>query len=133
MIARLAFLREERFVEIMRVRHFLEHNSKQITSIKSEFTVKSNREKEPLDNIFFTFSNFMPNLRIKDSECSEYPIMSNSDTLALLEIKKEQTNDHELSELIERIKSHKTFVIWIKVPPPQETASKRGKDNKSIL
>ena len=33
------------FIEILHVRYFLEHNNEQITRVKSEFTIKSNRKK----------------------------------------------------------------------------------------
>lgn len=113
---------EEQFIEILRIRNFLKHNSKQITNIESEFTIKCNKEiqdKEKfVDNIFLTFNEFLPNLKVVDSEGMEYPIMSNTDTQSLLEIMKDESKDPiEIDNLIEDIKNHNLFLIWIKIPP----------------
>lgn len=106
------------FIEVLRIRYFLEHNSEQITHVKSEFTIKSNREKDEVDNVFLRFGSFLPNLDVVDAEGTKYPIMTNRDTQTLLEIMKEERQDSQhISEMMEDIKNHKVFLIWIKVPP----------------
>ena len=81
---------DTQFIEVLRIRYFLDHNSKQVTHVKSEFTIKSNRKKDPVDNIFLTFGSFLPNLDVVDAEGTKYPIMTNKDTQTLLEIMKEE-------------------------------------------
>ena len=106
------------FMEILRIRYFLEHNSEQITRVKSEFTIRCNREGEPIDNIFLTFKSFLPNLNVIDAERTKYPIMTNNDTLNLLDIIKEENSDsQDISQLIQDIRNQKIFLIWIKIPP----------------
>ena len=104
----------EQFIKILRVRHFLEHNHEQITKIESEYTVQCTKDVE-VDNIFLTFKNFLPNLKIRDSEGTEYPIMTNPNTKLLLDIMKEENQD--VDKLIQQINKHKIFLIWIKIPP----------------
>ena len=113
----------EQFIEILRVRNFLEHNHKQITNIESEFTITSNKKNGTIDNIFLTFHNFLPNLKIVDSEGTEYPIMSNTDTKMLLEIMQEKNDSEELARLIQDVKGRKIFLIWIKIPPNKKLLS----------
>ena len=106
----------ESFLEIIRARHFLTHNNKQITNVKSEYTIRCNKSEGTVDNIFLTFKDFLPNLQVIDSEGIEYPVMSNSDTKLLLEVKKDE-NSEEIEKLLTAISNHDIHLIWIKIPP----------------
>lgn len=111
-------MEDAQFIEVLRIRYFLEHNSEQITRVKSEFTIKSNRKKDTVDNIFLTFGSFLPNLDVVDAEGTKYPIMTNKDTRTLLEIMREESPDSQhISRILEDFENRKTFIIWIKVPP----------------
>lgn len=111
-------MKNTQFIEVLRIRYFLEHNSKQITCVESEFTIKSNRKEKPVDNIFLTFERFLPNLNVVDAEGTKYPIMTNKDTLTLLEIMKEKSQDSQhISQIMQDVRNRKIFLIWIKVPP----------------
>ena len=88
-------------IEVLRIRYFLEHDNKQPTRVKAEFTIKSNNKDDPVDNIFLTFGTFLPNLDVVDAEGTKYPIMTNKDTRLLLEIMKERhPNSQYISQLI---------------------------------
>ncbi len=106
------------FIEVLRIRYFLEHDSEQVTRVKSEFTIKSNNKDGQVDNIFLTFGSFLPNLDVVDAEGTKYPIMTNKDTRTLLEIMKEENPDSQhISQLMEDFNDRTTALIWIKVPP----------------
>ena len=110
-------MENNQLIEILRIRHFLEHNHKQITNIDLELTIKSNRKDRGIDNIFLESNNFLPNLKVIDSEGIEYPIMRNKDTITLLEIMSEKEESENIASLIQDIKNMKRFLIWIKIPP----------------
>ena len=105
-------MKNDQFIEVLRIRYFLEHDSEQITHVKSEFTIKSNNKDGPVDNIFLTFGSFLPNLDVIDAEGTKYPIMTNKDTRTLLEIMKEESPDSQhISQLMEDFNDRKTILI----------------------
>ena len=116
-------MENNQLIEILRIRYFLEHNHKQITNIESELTIKSNKKDKDLDNIFLELNNFSSNLKVIDSEGTEYPIMRNKDTITLLEIMNEKEKSENIASLIQDIKNMKRFVIWIKIPPNKKLQS----------
>lgn len=110
--------------EIIRTRNFLEHSPDQITSVRTEYTIRNIDSQRSLDNIFLVYDKFLPNLHVTDSENIEYPIMSNSDTLNLLE--HDGKDDDMARNMLSLVKECKKYVIWIKIPPnrkiqPNET------------
>ncbi len=108
-------------VEIIRIRNYLTHNHKQITKIKQEYTIRSNKSLGFVDNVFLAFNGFLPNLKVNDSEGTEYPIMPNSDLRLLLEAKLDDGED--VKTLLDDINAHKIFVIWIKIPPNKKLSA----------
>ena len=68
-----------------------------------------------MDNIFLMYGEFLPNLKVTDSDETEYPIMSNADVRLLLQFMQEDGKN--VNDLRQQVDKGIIFLIWIKVPP----------------
>ncbi len=101
------------FMEIIRQRSFISHDSKYQRSITVEYTIKSKIPE--LKNIFLTYYKFLPSLIIRDDKGSVIPLMSSRDTEFLFsgQIKKRTGEIKiELEEELKRIQENKEHLIW---------------------
>lgn len=123
----------ENEVEIVRVRNFLEHDHMQATQTRSEYTIRNTWGDKAIDSIFLQVDDYHPNLTVTDFRKIAYPVMTNSDVVGLLSIMVENiTNDEKMSDddrdrrarkikrLADDVRDHKTYIIWIKIPPGME-------------
>ncbi len=74
-----------------------------------------------MDNIFLTYGEFLPNLKVTDSDETEYPIMSNADVRLLLQFMQEDGKN--VNDLRQQVDKGIIFLIWIKVPPNKKLKS----------
>ena len=107
-----------------RVRNFLDHDRDHVTHIRSEYTLQSGADG--FDNIMLVFPNFLPNLRVSDSDGTVYPIMPNEYVKAMILKNPNTVAGHlDVNQLHNDILNHKKFLIWIKTP-----ANKNFKPNE---
>jgi len=103
--------------KILRERIFVHHLPDAQKMITSEITINSKANN--VKNIFFQFSNFLPNLTVFDESGDVLPIMPNDITRAAIMgwIEVSQGPEKErLCNLLDDIELQNVFVIWIKLP-----------------
>ena len=112
-------------VEILRQRYFINHSSEAKTFINEEYTLMS--KGNAVTNIFLKVPNFLPNLRVYDSDGEELPVLPNTFTKTLIESliddyeeKKDEKMISKLVDLQNKLKAHDFFLIWIKLPEKKQ-------------
>lgn len=112
-------------VEILRQRYFINHSSEAKTFINEEYTLIS--KAKAVTNIFLKVPDFLPNLRVYDSDGEDLPVLPNTFTRALIESlidDYERKGDEEmvsrLMDLQNKLRAHDFFLIWIKLPEKKQ-------------
>lgn len=108
-------------IEILRERFFIDHISTDTRKLEREFTLISRTDnKNGIDNIFIKVSKLLPNLKIFDSDGTLLPLITNNYTVALIKQTIDDSKDSEeiksLTSLLQDMRDHKTFLLWIKLP-----------------
>jgi len=108
-------------VEIVRQRFFIEHTSESVKYLSEEYTLRCKVEKgKSINNIILTTPQFLPNLKIYDSDGTQLALTTNEYTKALFEDRMDKTKDQyekdSIQSFLEDMKNHKFFVLWIKLP-----------------
>lgn len=108
-------------VEIVRQRFFIEHTSESVKYLSEEYTLRCKVDKDKsINNIILTTPKFLPNLKIYDYDGSELALTTNEYTKALFEDRLDTTKDPQekidIQKVLQDIKDHNIFVLWIKLP-----------------
>jgi len=104
-------------IDILRQRIFVDHSSKAKTFIIEEYTIRSNIKD--VDNVLLPKTEFLPNLKIYDSDGEELPLMPNDLTYNIFQSRADQSSGEEKTEYENTIKSMADGLnlLWIKLPP----------------